>query len=392
MPERMLDAAVGLTMALTMAFPLIPEDKTLPVLGLIGLASALVVLKLGGILRRSPFVSCSGAMGLMLANLLLLPFIYFAPEPSMMASSVSLPLLILLQQPAQRVQTSLTGLGRYLPFILAFYLVSGLRYDMLQQSMIVPAGLGLGTYMLAVVGAAVLVRRDRDMVLALGIVFGMLSLSFDLFPSNPGYWASGISMQASAGCVDLFLLSLLLVQPDWFRAFAAGIAVMGLGIVGGEVMAGLLQDMHEVVTMAGYATLTVAVLALYWSGRQRGGYRTAHGVAERGDQLREWSAASLAPDHGLFGGKVPDDVSMLSAREKAVLKLVLEGSSYKQAGARLSISESSVKTYMRRVFEKLGVAGKQELLSKYGSVLIPSLGEERKSLSVGSKHGPGSNC
>lgn len=49
------------------------------------------------------------------------------------------------------------------------------------------------------------------------------------------------------------------------------------------------------------------------------------------------------------------DLSVLSAQERRVLALVAEGLTNKQAGARLGLSENTVKNYLVNVFEKLQV-------------------------------------
>lgn len=48
--------------------------------------------------------------------------------------------------------------------------------------------------------------------------------------------------------------------------------------------------------------------------------------------------------------------AVLSAREVEVLRLVSRGNSNKQVAAELGIGESTVKTHLLRIFEKLGVA------------------------------------
>lgn len=50
----------------------------------------------------------------------------------------------------------------------------------------------------------------------------------------------------------------------------------------------------------------------------------------------------------------PEGEINLSPREKEVLQLVADGMSTKQASAELGIAESTVKTYLRVIFDKLG--------------------------------------
>ncbi len=54
--------------------------------------------------------------------------------------------------------------------------------------------------------------------------------------------------------------------------------------------------------------------------------------------------------------------SSLSAREKAVLKGVLEGASNKRIGAELHLSESSVKAALQQLFGKTGVRTRSQLV------------------------------
>jgi DNA-binding CsgD family transcriptional regulator len=56
--------------------------------------------------------------------------------------------------------------------------------------------------------------------------------------------------------------------------------------------------------------------------------------------------------------------SRLSPRERKVLELAAGGCHYREIAERMGISESSVKTYMRRVFEKNRVSGRKELMDK----------------------------
>ena len=53
-----------------------------------------------------------------------------------------------------------------------------------------------------------------------------------------------------------------------------------------------------------------------------------------------------------------DEKSQLSFREREILELMAEGLSNTEIGARLSVSESTVKSYAGRMFEKLDVSSR----------------------------------
>jgi DNA-binding NarL/FixJ family response regulator len=55
-----------------------------------------------------------------------------------------------------------------------------------------------------------------------------------------------------------------------------------------------------------------------------------------------------------------DDTPSLSARERSVLAALADGASYEEAGTRLGISLSTVRTHIQRAYTKLGVSTKSE--------------------------------
>jgi DNA-binding CsgD family transcriptional regulator len=362
------DIGVALTMAVTFVFPLLGGKHAVALLACTGLVSALAMIKAGALLRGSPEPALSAAAGLMLGNILLFLLLQAGLPPMALAWLLTGGLALLLRHCAPPGASSIRGLHLYLPFLFVYYVVSGLRYDILQAGfgpLSLPVGTDLASYVLAVLGAWALFRRDRDLCLALGILFGMLSLSFGFFSAGPASGLSMFCMQGSAGFVDLFLLGLLLQQDDYARAFGVGVCFLCLGIASGETLAGALQGLNAPVTVAGNGVLTVAVLLLYVAGGQGRGER-----AERAGPV----PVQAQPVGGVPGGVAAEDdaalrlpahiESRLSPRERGVLELVAGGCHYRDVAERMGISESSVKTYMRRVFEKTGVSGKKELMAR----------------------------
>jgi DNA-binding NarL/FixJ family response regulator len=55
----------------------------------------------------------------------------------------------------------------------------------------------------------------------------------------------------------------------------------------------------------------------------------------------------------------------LSPREEAVLDFLAKGFTYKQIADRLEISIDTVRTYLRRIYEKLHVQSRTEAVAKY---------------------------
>jgi DNA-binding CsgD family transcriptional regulator len=71
------------------------------------------------------------------------------------------------------------------------------------------------------------------------------------------------------------------------------------------------------------------------------------------------SALRSTPGSGVVGC---EDIRVLSARELEVVKHAAEGRSNKEIATRMALSEHTVKNYLFRAFEKIGVSNRVELL------------------------------
>jgi DNA-binding NarL/FixJ family response regulator len=61
---------------------------------------------------------------------------------------------------------------------------------------------------------------------------------------------------------------------------------------------------------------------------------------------------------------IPQKAS-LSPREKEVLECLAQGRAYKQIGDQLGVSIDTIRTYIRRIYEKLHVCSRTEAVAKY---------------------------
>lgn len=66
----------------------------------------------------------------------------------------------------------------------------------------------------------------------------------------------------------------------------------------------------------------------------------------------------------------------LSPREDAICTLVLRGATNRQIAATLGISENTVETHLRRVFDKTGAGSRIELVARFfGAMVLPGLAD-----------------
>ncbi|HEX7949736.1 MAG TPA: response regulator transcription factor [Candidatus Limnocylindrales bacterium] len=75
-------------------------------------------------------------------------------------------------------------------------------------------------------------------------------------------------------------------------------------------------------------------------------------------------AIRRAASGGLAFAIRPGQGLRLSAREADVVRLVVEGLSNDEAGARLGIGVRTVETHLRRIFERLGITSRTELVAR----------------------------
>src|SRR6185503_11087329 len=68
-----------------------------------------------------------------------------------------------------------------------------------------------------------------------------------------------------------------------------------------------------------------------------------------------WQPAGAAPP-------ADDEASTLTAREAEIVRMLAHGLRNKEVAAELGISEGTVKVHLHRIYEKLGVDGRVELL------------------------------
>jgi DNA-binding NarL/FixJ family response regulator len=78
-----------------------------------------------------------------------------------------------------------------------------------------------------------------------------------------------------------------------------------------------------------------------------------------------WIKLRAAMDPRPISEGEPEIVSLLSQREREVLRHAAAGLGNKEVAVRLSISEATVKVHLTHIFQKLGLRGRGELAAAY---------------------------
>ena len=176
-------------------------------------------------------------------------------------------------------------------------------------------------------------------------------------------------MLCAAGIVDLVLLSEVLVRPNRIRAYGYAVGVMVLGIALGETLVIGLKGSETSVALFALALLNLATVALFLqrNAPQRRSVGTIAPLplgplAEPLTSEERTPASALPPQPAHARAPLPSHITdRLSEQELRVLEAAMEKRPYREIAQTLGITESSVKTYMQRIYRKLGIYRRGQL-------------------------------
>lgn len=336
-----------------------------------GLGAGPLVVRLGLLLESAPRPPLAAAAGLAIGNLaLLLLMVAPLPRAAVLGLALTLPLVasgVRLPEgppaPPTAPERPSPRLRHFLPFVLVFHVVSGLFYGELMPAygrLGLPPGLELPFYAGCAFASVRVAKIRTELAPSLAVLFALAAFATFALRAPAAIALSMFAMQGAAGFMDAFVLLLLLGEDRRVAALGLGLGTVCLGILGGSLLGAYVADGPRGVGALGNGALALAVLTLYlWAHRPAAPAPAVAGPSGPAP-VPEAGAVAAAPRFAV----PPGLRARLSPAERSVLELVIGGNVFREVAGLLAVSESTVKTHMKRIYEKAGVAGKKALLEK----------------------------
>lgn len=379
---RTFPLALAITAVTTVIFPAFPEYWPLLTI-IVGASSAWIMVKAGTLLKYSPYPLLNSAIGLTLGNTGVFLLAVW-PAENALYSIIALCLLpsIVRTIPVETDNYRIS-INKYLPLVFVFYLVSGQMYgylDVVYSATAMLPGIEVSFYIITVAAGAVLIRFNPGAALAFGIALSMLSLSLLQSAEPPHINASMYLKQAAKGFIDIFVFSIMLSHANPIFAFGVVSGSICLGLTLGALISYFLNDMVLYTVVIGNIALAGTIIIFFFVHKMQ--------IRETPDPqslnpkdlenlVKHLYIESISTNHDAsfnMDQVIPRSlVGKLSDREREVLEMVLlKKMIFREVAEETGISESSVKTYMHRIYEKAGVKNKKGLkellLSKIGQI------------------------
>lgn len=198
------------------------------------------------------------------------------------------------------------------------------------------------------------------------VAVAMMGLSFVAFmvtePTVLGYFLVNTLMLSSFGIFDLFWWSILgemlELQENPSRIFGFGLAANLLGIFLGGSLGVFFMARGEAKEQGPVLALGVVFVSL---GFLPFLHRQLRNVLK--DHAFLQAFATLTTGEQESQGDKLKKLGALSERESQVAMLLLKGKTYKNIGLELSISENTVKYYVKNIYAKFEIQSRAELIS-----------------------------
>ena len=260
------------------------------------------------------------------------------------------------------------GLAELLVFLCLFIVIitfnSGLMYQVVNPAFSHLEDLASWYWALPYIVALFVMRnlpRRMNRAYILYVATAMIGLSFigfmSLDRSAVSYLAVNTLMLGACGVYDLFWWSILGEMLELHKnpamIFGIGLSANVLGVLIGKAVASANMNLPE-PTLLALAMVCVTLVLLPPLHKHLSALLKGHAY------LVEYSVLSTQEQSGHLDRAAR--YGNLSERESQVASLLLQGKTYRTIAGELTISENTVKYYVKNIYSKFGIQSRAELI------------------------------
>ncbi len=358
--DRYSNFLILITGFLTIFFPYF-KDHFFIVLFVLGVSSAFLVLKAVKSLINLQNPLLYSAFGFSIASLSQFVFCRWQISLNLKFFIVGLlPLLALIPKEIKDYELAYPATDkRYTPFIYFFYLTGGILY-----SFITPAyekacffkGFEVFYYIAGCFIGYLVLKFDNIFCLFGAIISGLLAFSFHKVDESLFYNLSMFLLQFAFGMIEIFIMNHVFQQRPLQKSLAVIFSAMCLGILSGSFVSLYLFNYASLIVLFGNITMIAAATVLLFIEKR----------VKKEPQTVTNPVGETAYSHTQKSDyqKTEHFKARLSAKEYEVLLHIMEGITYKEIAKIMNISESTIKTHVKRIFEKEKVSDRKSLIEK----------------------------
>jgi DNA-binding CsgD family transcriptional regulator/MFS family permease len=403
--HRLMLFSLGISIGTVALLPFFPDSVWPWAMAVLGISSSLFTV--GWSYPYATYIPMGGRLRLMAtviigANIVVIFFNLLTPylSPTLLLVLNGLPLwialLLLILFPAhgglksfspasagKRTVFPVPLLRIFCLFVVGLYLCSGLMYKIMMPY-IAAASPQLIYYRFLPYIAVLLImwcfgkRLQRYFLIYMGAsLLGLAFVSFALvYQSTVGLLITTVLIEAAFACLDLFIwttlgdLALIYGAPFKFFGFVLAAklsAILFGGLMGTEVFK-ILEYPHLYTALFALGAISLIFIVIPWLNEriQKDLYQLLGGDIKQGEETHDQEGASGEDELGqsFFSQAIklllPEQ--KLTPRETEIFALLLKGLPNKEISEQLFISENTLKTHLRNIYPKFGVASKRELL------------------------------
>lgn len=354
--KKLTNPAILITAILTFVFPFFKEHNRI-IISIIGVTSVFLAIKSILIFKKVSDKIIFSVFSLVLGNLL--TFITTSFNKFLVFFLISLCLItitfITLEKDYEKEVIEIKIIKLFILFI--FYLTGGLMYEFFLPNYLANAYIPnseLIFYILGLLISIYFIKKDLEIAFAIGLLFGNFSFFLYKIQTTPFINAGMYISQISFGIVDAFFLNLIISYITDFKKTLVIFIAMLSGILSGKLICTLFQNKLGIIIESGNLFLILSAILLFFNIKIEKKVLTVEAsIDKKAKNIQE-----IVFDEN-------NSYKKLSEQEKKVLEKLLQNKSYKTIAEEMNISISTVKTYMKRIYEKTNIRNIDDLKNKF---------------------------